>query len=146
MASLRSSLLLASLASSEYPDDRCPFCYGTKFVFGFEQYFNPRRSDGRILVRTSPTAERLKMYEAGMESEFPQDMWTLTVPTIKMRDIIVLFDQDGNEEFRYEVSDVTRNKTVLGLISSATIEEENKNIRHRFTVYLCIGLHFYLLK
>ena len=110
------------LASSEYPDDRCPFCYGTKFVFGFEQYFNPRRSDGRILVRTSPTAERLKMYEAGMESEFPQDMWTLTVPTIKMRDIIVLFDQDGNEEFRYEVSDVTRNKTVLGLDGGQTMK------------------------
>jgi len=110
------------LASSEYPDDRCPFCYGTKFVFGMEQYFNPRRSDGRILVRTSPTVERLKMYEAGMESEFPQDMWTLTVPTIKMRDILVLFDQAGNEEFRYEVSDVTRNKTILGLDGGQTMK------------------------
>jgi hypothetical protein len=103
------------LISSEYPDDRCPFCYGTKFVFGYEQYFDPRHSDGRILVRTSPTAENLKMYEAGMESEFPLDMWTLTVPTIKTRDIIVLFDQDNNESFRYEVGDVTRNKTILGL-------------------------------
>jgi hypothetical protein len=37
------------------------------------------------------------------------------VPTIKTRDIIVLFDQDGNEEFRYEVADVTRNNTILGL-------------------------------
>jgi len=110
------------LASSEYPDDRCPFCYGTKFVFGFEQYFNPRRSDGRILVRTSPTPERLKMYEAGLESEFSQDMWTLTVPTIKMRDVLVLFDQAGNEEFRYEVADVTRNKTVLGLDGGQTMK------------------------
>jgi hypothetical protein len=110
------------LASSEYPDDRCPFCYGTKFVFGFEQYFNPRRSDGRILVRTSPTAEKLTMYEAGMESEFQQDMWTLTVPTIKMRDVLVLFDQDNNEEFRYEVADVTRNKTILGLDGGQTMK------------------------
>ena len=89
-------------------------CYGTKFVFGYTQYFNPRRSDGRILVRLGPTAENLKMHEAGLESEFPLDIWTLTVPTIKTRDILVLFDQDDNESFRYEVSDVTRNQTILG--------------------------------
>lgn len=103
------------LINSEYPDDRCPFCYGTKFVFGYEQYFNPRRSDGRILVRPGPTAENLKMHEAGLESEFPLDIWTLTVPTIKTRDVLVLFDQDDNEEFRYEVANVTRNNTINGL-------------------------------
>jgi len=102
-------------ASSEYPDDRCPLCFGTKFVLGYEQYFNPRRSDGRILVRPGPTAEALRPREAGLESEFPLDLWTLTVPTIKMRDVLVLFDQDNNEEFRYEVADVTRNNTILGL-------------------------------
>jgi hypothetical protein len=101
--------------ASEYPDDRCPFCYGTKFVFGYEQYFNPRSSDGRIMVRAGPTAENLKMQEAGLESEFPLDIWTLTVPTIKTRDVLVLFDQDDNEEFRYEVGDVIRNNTILGL-------------------------------
>jgi len=103
------------LTSSEYQDDRCPYCYGTKFVFGYEQYFNPRSSDGRIQVRLGPTAENLKMYEAGMESEYPLDIWTLTVPTIKTRDILVLFDQAGNESFRYEVAAVTRNNTILGL-------------------------------
>lgn len=103
------------LTSSEYQDDRCPFCYGTKFVFGYEQYFNPRDSSGRIQVRTGPTAENLKMYEAGMESEYPLDIWTLTVPTIKTRDVLVLFDQDNNEEFRYEVAAVTRNNTINGL-------------------------------
>ena len=103
------------LINSEYPDDRCPFCYGTKFVFGYEQYFNPRSSDGRIMVRVGPTPENLKMYEAGMESEYPLDIWTLTVPTIKTRDVLVLFDQDGNEEFRYEVAAVTRNNTINGL-------------------------------
>jgi hypothetical protein len=103
------------LQSSLYPEDRCPFCYGTKFVMGYDQYFNPRSSDGRIKVRVSPTAERLKMIEAGLDSELPYDMWTLAVPTIKMRDIIILFDQANNEEFRYEVADVTRNNTILGL-------------------------------
>lgn len=89
-------------------------CYGTKFVFGYDQYFNPRSSDGRIQVRLGPTAENLKMQEAGLESTFPLDMWTLTVPTIKTRDIIVIFDQDDNESFRYEVGDVVRNNTILG--------------------------------
>lgn len=103
------------LATSENPDDRCPFCYGTKYVFGYEQYFNPRSSDGRIKVRVSPTEEMARRTEAGIESEFPLDMWTLTVPTIKTRDVIVLFDQDDNEEFRYEVMGVTRNNTILGL-------------------------------
>ncbi len=103
------------LASSEYQDDRCPFCYGTKFVFGYEQYFNPRSSDGRIMVRPGPTDENTKMYEAGLESELPLDLWTLTVPTIKTRDIIVLFDVDDNEEFRYEVTTITRNNTIVGM-------------------------------
>jgi hypothetical protein len=103
------------LPSSEYQDDRCPLCYGTKFVFGYEQYFNPRSSDGRIEVRVGPTEENLKMYEGGLESEFPLDCWTLTVPTIKTRDVLVLFDQDDNEEFRYEVAGVTRNNTINGL-------------------------------
>lgn len=103
------------LASSEYQDDRCPKCHGTKFVVGYEQYYNPRRSDGRILVRPGPTAENLRMRESGLESEFPLDFWTLTVPTIKTRDVLVLFDQNDNETFRYEVSDVVRNDTILGL-------------------------------
>lgn len=102
------------LSTSEYPDDRCPFCYGTKFVFGYTQYFNPRRSDGRIMVRLGPTAENLKMHEGGLESEFPLDIWTLTVPTIKTRDFLILFDQNDNESFRYEVGDVIRNQTILG--------------------------------
>lgn len=104
------------LPNSEYPDDRCPKCYGTKFVFGYEQYFNPRRSDGRILLRQGPTEETVKMQEAGLESEYPLDLWTLTVPTIHMRDILVFYDTSGvNEEFRYEVAGVTRNQTIVGM-------------------------------
>lgn len=90
-------------------------CYGTKFVFGYEQYFNPRRSDGRLLVRTSPADDGVKMQEAGLESELNLELWTLTVPTIHQRDIIVLFDVEDNEEFRYEVGTVTRNNTIIGM-------------------------------
>lgn len=101
--------------SSEYQDDRCPLCYGTKFVFGYEQYFNPRESDGKILVRMGPAEEKVKITEAGEESDYQLDMWTLTVPTIKDRDVLILFDTDNlNEEFRYEVLSVTRNNTLIG--------------------------------
>ncbi len=103
------------LQSSEYADDRCPLCLGKKFVYSYKQYFNPRRSDGRIMVRVGPVNENLKVYDSGMESELPADMWTLTVPTIYNRDIIVLFDLAGNEEYRYEVMAVGRNNTFLGM-------------------------------
>ena len=103
------------IQSREYPQDRCLFCYGSGFVYGYQQYFNPRRSDGRIMVRPGPAEENLKMQEAGLESEFNLDFWTLTVPTIRTRDIIVMFDMDGNEEFRYEVMGVNRNNTVVEL-------------------------------
>ena len=102
-------------ASSEYADDRCPYCFGTKFVFGYEQYFNPKRSDGRILVRLAAAEDNLKMLEGGLESEFSTELWTLSTPTIKNRDIIGLFDVDGSEEFRYEVMSVTRNNTITSL-------------------------------
>ena len=101
--------------SSEYQDDRCPMCNGGKFVLSYQQYYDPRHSDGRLKIRVSNTNETLKMREAGLESELPFDMWSLTVPTIKTRDIIVLFDQDNNEEFRYEVADVSRSNMLVGL-------------------------------
>ena len=102
------------LETSEYPDDRCPLCNGSGFVIGYQQYFNPRRSDGRIMVRPGPADEDVKMTEAGLESEFIVEFWTLTVPTIKDRDILVLYDLNGNEDFRYEVLSVTRNNTMIG--------------------------------
>jgi hypothetical protein len=67
------------------------------------------------MVRPGPTEENLKMQEAGLESEFGMDLWTLTVPTIKNRDVIVMFDMDDNEEFRYEVAGVTRNNMITEL-------------------------------
>ena len=68
------------------------------------------------MVRVSPAEETTKMYEAGFESEFPIDVWTMASPIIKQRDVLVLFDQDNNEEFRYEVMSVTRNNTLNDLM------------------------------
>jgi hypothetical protein len=87
--------------------------YGTSLVTGYNQYFNPRRSDGKILVRFGPTKEDLKREEFGIENSFIPNCWTLVTPTIKDGDFIIRFNQDGTEEWRYEIIDVDRNRTIL---------------------------------
>lgn len=121
------------LASGEYPEDRCIDCFGTKFKVGWNQYFNPRRSDGRLMVRFSPAEDITKQYEAGLESEEDVDIWTLVVPEIRQRDIIVRFDEDDNEEFRYEVMTATRNRTLNRLSGGQKLRL--KRIRKTDIVY-----------
>jgi hypothetical protein len=101
------------LPYNEYPESRCPYCYGGGFVVTYEQFFDPRRSDGRIMVRFSPALDDLSSTPDGLESIMIPDCWTLPVPTLKDRDFLVRFDEDGNEEFRYEILNVTRNKLFL---------------------------------
>lgn len=102
----------------EYQDDRCDLCFGSKFVMGYQQFYNSKRSDGRILVRVSPTSEKLIMHEAGQESTFDVEMWALSFPVIKPKDVIVIYNGPNvvndnfsidQEDFRYEVTEVTRN-------------------------------------
>lgn len=95
--------------NQEYPDARCHQCFGTGIIGGYEQYFNPRRSDGRILVRFSPATEDLKMEDAGLESHMVYPCWTLSYPALRDRDVIIKFNPDGTEEFRYEILDVQKN-------------------------------------
>lgn len=104
------------LPLAEHPDDRCQFCLGSGVETKWQQYFNPRRSDSRILIRFGPTEDSLKTTETGLESESFFDCWGLTVPTIKNRDIIVRFDQNDNEEYRYEVLGVNRNRMLQSLM------------------------------
>lgn len=103
-------------ASTQNPSLRCPNCWGTGFVGGYTQYFNPRRSDGRIMVRFSPTDEDIKIEDDGFESAFLPDCWTLVVPAMKSRDFIIRYREDEiTEEFRYEVLTVNRNKLITSL-------------------------------
>ena len=96
-------------STREIPEHRCPSCLGTGFYVGYSQFFNPRRSDGRIMVRFGPTIEDIKSMETGLENEFIPDCWTSVYPAIKDRDFLIRFNQDGTEEFRYEILNVTRN-------------------------------------
>lgn len=89
--------------------------YGTDMILGYEQFFNPRRSDGRILVRFDPTVEDVERTEMGLENKFKPNAWTLAYPQLKDGDVLVAFNRDGTEEFRYEIINVTRNTTIGGV-------------------------------
>ena len=101
------------MPTMEQPEARCGSCFGTGFVVGFEQFFNPKRSDGRIMVRFDPTTDDLVQDEDGMESVLSPTAWTLAYPAVKDRDLLVRYDEDGAREFMYEIINVTRNKLFL---------------------------------
>jgi hypothetical protein len=101
-------------SSSESPAYRGLDNFGTPLVSGYEQFFNPRRSDGRILVRFGPTKEEYKREEAGIENTFIPSCWTLVTPIVKDGDFVIRYNLDGTEEWRYELTDVERNDTFLG--------------------------------
>ena len=87
--------------------------HGTSLVSGYEQFFNSRRSDGRILVSFGPTKEDIKREDAGLENTFIPNCWTLVTPAVKDGDFIIRYNADGSEEWRYEIIDVERNSTIL---------------------------------
>jgi len=99
----------------EHPDARCVFCFGTGFEVGYFQWFNPRRSDRRIMIRFEPWTDQLPLTDSGLDVEqVKPSAWTSASPILKPRDLIIRFGQDGNEEFRYEVINITRNMMFEG--------------------------------
>ena len=97
----------------ETPEHRCGRCFGTGFVTGYQQFYNSRRSDSRILVHFDPAPEDLIPMDSGLESEYKPNAWTLSTPIVKDRDFLIRFNKDDTEEFRYEILNVTRNKILL---------------------------------
>lgn len=105
------------------PYQRCEHCFGTGKVVGYTQFSNvPHRADGRILVRFGPTPDYTELQEAGLESTFIPDCWTLVYPTIKDRDHIIRFNEDGTPEFRYEIKKVTRNRLLFSQMGAQKFE------------------------
>jgi hypothetical protein len=107
----------------EHPQVRCQYCYGTGFEGGYDRYVNTRpiselwvNTQGFIAVRFEPYTDDLKLEGSqGLTQPSELSAWTINVPTVKDRDIIVRFTEDLTiEEFRYEVLDVNRNKLVFG--------------------------------
>ena len=106
---------LCIMMRQEHPDARCPICFGTGYVSGYTQIFNPRRADRRILVRIDPSTDDLNIVDrGGLEPQYEPSAWTLTFPMIKDRDVLVRFNQDNTEEFRYEILNVDRVRSLFG--------------------------------
>ena len=132
----------------EHPDERCPECFGVGFVGGYEQFINPRRPDGRILVRVDPASENLLIEDkGGLTPDYKPSNWTMAFPALKDRDVLVRFNaglsdlsvgSGGNnyEEFRYEVLDVTR---VRGFFAQSGVQKFNMQRFHKTDiVYQCV--------
>jgi len=108
----------------EHQRTRCEKCYGTGFNGGYDRFINTRpisetsrNTEGCILIRVHPFVDDLKIEQSqGLIQPSELTAWTISVPQIKDRDIIVRFDGDGVEEFRYECLDVTRSKILMNSV------------------------------
>ncbi len=106
-------------------DPRCRVCFGVGFVGGFVRFVNPKESDGRIFVRLFPNVENVDLQEHGLWQDNPVQGWALPSPILRDRDVLIRFDPDtGEESWRYEIIDVTRNQ---GLFNMQTAQQFNMN-------------------
>lgn len=106
----------------EHPRSRCAHCFGTGFDGGYDRYVNTRpiseaseNTQGYIMIRVNPYSDDLELVgDQGLRQPVEITAWTITIPTIKDRDVLVRFAEDGAVEFVYEALDVTRNKLFFG--------------------------------
>ena len=90
-------------------------CYGVGFVPGYIPYVNDSEPLGRIFIRVDPYVEQVDLKEQGWFQEVTLNAWTTSAPTVRQRDIIIVYNaDDGSEEFRYELLNVTRNDIFQG--------------------------------
>lgn len=127
---------------TEHPRARCGRCYGTMFEGGYTRYVNTREiyagqanTNGVIAARIGPYNEDLALLESrGLSTEQTDiSIWTISIPTIRDRDVLVhlRFDVETGvmfEDFRYEVITVQRNRLLLGKDGAqhATLKRLNK--------------------
>lgn len=103
--------------NKEFPEPREPYGFGTELQTGYEQFYNPRRSDRRILVRFGVTDEDLVLTDSGQELKIDYSCEAISTPIIKDQDVIIRFLDPPNytiEEARYEVVSVKRGSFVYG--------------------------------
>jgi len=87
----------------------CHVCFGTGYTPGYIPFINQKDPLGRIKVRFDPYKEDNPLKEQGIFQEVNINAWTLSTPIVRKRDIIIVYNPDGTEEFRYEILNVTRN-------------------------------------
>ena len=134
---------LCFMSRQEHPDARCPICFGIGFTSGFLQFFNNRRQDRRILVRFDAADDDLNIDQNGFAPMYEPSGWTLAYPMIKDRDVIVRFNADGTEEFRYEVLKVNRNRTMFTQMGAQKFNLKRipkTDVIYQFPVLRAVGL------
>ena len=92
----------------------CKECFGTGYVGGYTKYNNRRREDARVMVSFAEAAEDLKLgsYEH-LQQEYEPSAWTIPIPAVRDRDLLVRFDFTGDIEFIYEVLDTSKEKIIF---------------------------------
>lgn len=123
----------------------CPNCYGTGYVGGYTQFINNRRNDTLILAAFAETTEDLKLgsHESLMQDVEPS-AWTLPIPAIRDRDLIIRFDFTGDMEFIYEVLNTSKEKAIFRhytrqRLSLKRLDKTNHVYRFRYTKPANIG-------
>ena len=99
--------------NQELPDPRCSLCYGTGYIGGYNQFMNPRESSRTISIRFGTANEDLKRLAPGLESDISFPCWTIGAWSLRDSDVIIRYNLDGTEEYRYSVLDCTRNKLLF---------------------------------
>jgi len=92
----------------------CGECFGTGYVGGYAQFINRRREDQRIMVSFDESPEDLLYGEREhLQQEFEPSAWSLPIPAIRDRDILIRFDFTNDLEFIYEVQNVSKEKILF---------------------------------
>jgi len=125
----------------QHPKRRtCGECYGTGYLGGFTQFNNLRRLDGRLMVSFPDTEEDLPLGESShLQQSYKPVVWTLPMPSIRDRDLILRFDSAGNREFLYEVLHVTREKLMFGHYTRqkvALIRLDKTDVQYTYPIVL----------
>jgi len=96
----------------EHPSvKKCKECFGTGYENGFDRYVNLRREDERVMLSFADTLEDLALQaHKSLEVIYEPSCWTLPIPAIKDRDLVVRFDFTSDTEYIYEVLTVTKEK------------------------------------
>ncbi len=97
-------------------------CFGTAFEGGFDRYVNPRpisesysNTQGYILARIYPYTDDLELDASqSLRQTVELQAWTINIPNIRDRDVLIRLNEDGTEEYRYECLNVVRSKLFFG--------------------------------
>lgn len=89
----------------------CEECFGTGYIGGYDQFLNLRRDDRRIMVSFNESPEDLKLGpHEHLQQEYEPGAWTLPIPAIRDRDLLLRFDFTDDVEYIYEVLNTSKEK------------------------------------